>query len=59
MKRKLLEQKSVKTLKSLHKNIIQKYNGVVKSIERKEKELHKIVEDTERIEDIIVEKESK
>lgn len=57
MKRKLLEKKSVKTLKSLHKNAVQRYDGIVKNIEKKEKTLQQVVEDIEKIEEIILDKE--
>ena len=56
MKRKLLEYKSVKTLKSLLKNLQQKRNGIKKQITKKEKELKKINDDISRIESIVVRK---
>jgi len=56
MKRKLLEYKSVKTLKSLLKNLQQKRNGIKKQITKKEKELKKIDDDVNKIESIIVRK---
>ena len=56
MKRKLLEYKSVKTLKSLLKNLQQKRNGVKKQITKKEKALKKINDDISRIESIVVRK---
>lgn len=59
MKRKLLQLKSLKTLKSLHKNLSQKYDGAVKDIERREKRLSKISDDISKVEELIVEKETR
>ena len=53
MKRKMLHKKSIQTLKSLHRNVSQKHSGVVKSIEKKEKERSRIKEDLQNIESII------
>jgi len=57
MKRKLLHLKSIKTLKSLQKNLQQKYDGIEKDIRKKEKELDKIWKDINKIEDLIIKKE--
>ena len=53
MKRKLLHNKSIKTLKSLHKNVSQKRSGVVKSIGKKKNELDRIDKDLNIIEKVI------
>ena len=56
MKRKLIDKKSVKTLKSLYKNVFQKRSGVVKNIEKKELELTRLDKDLSRIDELIVQK---
>lgn len=57
MKRKLLSHKSVSSLKSLHKNLLQQYDGKMKQIKKKEKELDKISDDMYKVEQLIVKKE--
>lgn len=58
MKRKLLKYKSVKTLKSLMKNLNQKADGKEKQILQKEKELEKILNDIVLVRDVILDKEN-
>lgn len=56
MKRKLLRNKSIKTLKSLRENILQRRNGTTKQIEKKNRKRDSIEEDLTLIEEIILEK---
>lgn len=53
MKRKLLNKKSIKTLKSLHKNLTQSRDGATKNIEKANKKRNHIDSDLRVVEDII------
>ena len=54
MKRKLFEKKSIKTLKSLRKNLEQKYEGVLKKIRKDLQKKVLIEKDISRINEIII-----
>jgi len=57
MKRKLLHLKSIKTLKSLEKNLKQRYDGVEKNIKKLEIKKIKIWQDIKNVENVIAKKE--
>ena len=57
MKRKLLHKKSVKTLKSLHKNLTQCRGGATKDIEKANKKRNSIDSDLYHVEKIITQKQ--
>lgn len=57
MKRKLLHNKSVKTLKSLHKNLTQSRNGATKEIGKANRKRNTIDADIHHVEEIITQKQ--
>ncbi|MCP6727393.1 MAG: hypothetical protein KJI69_05290 [Patescibacteria group bacterium] len=57
MKRKLIQLKSISTLKSLHKNLTQGRDGATKDIEKANRKRNRIDADIYLVEEIITQKQ--